>query len=1252
MFSFYSLRTFQAFCFSILFFVFFQVGVLGQATYRITKPIIGTTQICSSSSNYYNYMSYAFSSDVVNSSGYSVQHNIELSNENGLIAPRNVSYSYPSPNQINTGSFDVNSLNLPSGGGYRIRMYSSSPLVYGDYSEAFSVLASPATPTLNISGSVTLCPGVPQSLTVTNPNNAYTYQWQNYSSSISNATSTTYSTSSSGSYSVKITSSNGCSVVSNSVYVSQPSALNSSFQTYSNNSSNYYSPLFLKSDQAFRLSAYLNGGKPPYNFTLNDGSTNTSETNISYSKDYSFVAPSNGRKVYTMTTLTDGCGSQLNNSSVMVVRINNSKYCSGANGGTAGIKNFSIQGTTINNINSGKATDGWGEYLTPANIYANQNYNFSITSIEPTSRYFAIWADLNQNGNFEATERIFPSDNNLYQNFTGSFSGTLKLPSSTFNGQTRLRVNLSNYYYNVSSCSSSVTNGETEDYTLNVFNGVNPSTIVTDSLPRLGVCYGKDFPVNFRVLGTQMPANTVYKVEVSNYENFSYTNTLATGTSSPIICNTANTPSTSFYYPLYVRVVPTNISPTHVIQSAPNQLKVNSPPSIYLNSFVVPFSNYPYNIPYSAYDKNIQTTSSVPITVLGNVGSTNPPVEFEMNDGRIFTNNNSNATIIIDSDILIPNNKTYKVVRVSDKVCTNNTSDSVKISIGIPSIEILKVKATNDPRDTTSIDKLCGSLYVTVEAKYIDGPVSSCVFLQISDVNGSFNNPKEVVSGFSGYTCFDQTGSGTSAISCTIDGSLGLPDGNGYRLRLVRKINGNIITISSVFPTIFELRNPRQAPIALSLTKSIINEGETTTLSATFSGGLPPYGIALDYPYYLTAYYTNNTNLSINLNPINSKRYPVFQTNGCGYFYETNLSPLYINVRTRDRYNDQWYIKPFQSFTSGNDDILNVGNLINGTDTIFRKPFYSYVQDNDIKNGYFDYNSDLLFKQATILRVGANYSFHQIVNVRNPYSSSGYNNNTPFLTGIWMDLNQDGDFDDLGEELIKNGNGSPWMGTQIQSFTIPNNANVGFTRLRVRTVKKDIYGNETNTFNASNPINYYTAMTFDIPVVLFSNSVTSIISTPKIAGNTLCNGNDFYVDYSKYGIPTGTNAEVQLSDVYGNFTASPPVIGQGTDASINVTLPMNISSGNYKIRVVSNGIISPVSSSFNVTANTLASMVDGDWHAGSTWSCGRVPTVVDDVTVSAGTNITVFSGDARVGSLITNGVLSFLNGTQLKFKVP
>ena len=57
--------------------------------------------------------------------------------------------------------------------------------------------------------------------------------------------------------------------------------------------------------------------------------------------------------------------------------------------------------------------------------------------------------------------------------------------------------------------------------------------------------------------------------------------------------------------------------------------------------------------------------------------------------------------------------------------------------------------------------------------------------------------------------------------------------------------------------------------------------------------------------------------------------------------------------------------------------------------------------------------------------------------------------------GVWADFNQDGDFDDPGESLVKKRSGSGTISAQI---TIPSNALEGYTRLRV-TMGSFIYPN-------------------------------------------------------------------------------------------------------------------------------------------------------------------------------------------------
>ncbi len=1218
--------------------------ISAQATFRISNPIIGTNQICSNTSNYYNNLSYAFSSNVVNSLGYSPQHNIELSNENGLTSPIDVSYTYSSTNQITTGSFDISTLNLPAGGGYRVRMYSSSPLVYSDYSDTFTVLPSPTMPTLNVSGSVILCPGITQSLTVSNPVSNVIYQWQNYSSNIANATNNTYNATTDGNYKIKATGANGCSVASNSVYISRVSALNSSLNAYL--PYNYYggSPLFTLPNQAFTLRANFNGGKPPYGFTLNNGNTITTETNINSSREYNLTSPATGSRTYTMTNVTDACGTQLTSSSIARVRINESNYCSTSGSGTNAINTFSIQGTTINNLNSGKSADGWGEFLTPANINANVNYNFTIASNNSTQKYFAIWVDLNQNNVLDSYEKIFPTGvNNSYgQIMTNSFTGKLKLPTTTYNGQVRMRVQLSEDSYSAYYSCYSMQNGEVEDYVLRVFNGSLPTTITTDSVPRLGICKNGTFNVGFSVTGTSLPANTTYQVEVSDQSNFSNPLVIGTGQTSPILCNTTNLYPSS--YGGYVRVVQTSVNPQIVYVKAPNQLFIKATPTAYLTPFF--FDN---NWPNPNWNCCYGTGRSAGLSVAENSGpyavyagvssyNSNFPITVTMSDGRAFTVNSASiggAIIRIDSNIMATGIKKYKISQVSNSVCTNNIPDSVSIRGGNPYLKIMKVYKGNY-NDTTSISKLCGYFQVKFAGDFLDTLGFKFYHVQISDANGSFTNPKDI-----GHVCiykvFNES-QGGQEISCSIP--TGLVPGNGYRLRIVKK-TGNVV--SPIYSTVFEVLDPTTISFNANLARSVINEGEVTTLNVNFTAGTPPYRLYIDNNYTSQTYTTvgSNTSIIINLGPTNSTQYQLYSDgrNACG---NNNSLGKRIDVRTLDNDNAQWYIKPITTNTNyfSYYDYLKKMSLSISSDTLFKKTFSNNYNSLMI-NSYYDYSSPNLLTSKTILQIGESYTFSQTDN-NNFFSNS--------LTGIWIDANQDGDFDDMGEELAKNQFASPWNLTQNQTFTIPNNANLGFSRIRVRTVTKG-YNAEPFDLYPSNPLNKY-GVTFDIPVVVLSNSVSSIISTPKISGNTLCNGNSFAVDFNKYGIPAGTSASVELSDISGNFSATPTVIGQGATSSINVTLPLAIPSGNYNIRVVSNGITSPISPPFNVSSNQLISMVDGDWHAGSTWSCGRIPTYVDSTTVAGGTTVTVFSGDASVGSILTNGILSFLNGTTLRFRQP
>lgn len=1220
MIQFYTPRFLKAFIVILIFSSFFKPVISeAQSSFTISKPFIGTSQVCVNSANAnYTYLGFAFSSNVINTSGNIPSHSIEISNDLGLITPRIISSVSPNLNVIYVGNLLISGQNLPNGNGYRIRMITSNPTVYSAFSDPFTILESPNTPLLNQTGTVIICPGASQTFTVTNPNNAYSYQWQSNAANIPNETAINYSTNLAGYYSVKVTHPNGCSVSSNTAYTSQSGSINVNMS--SNNG--YANPLFLTANQDFSINISLFGGKSPYNFTLTDGITNITETNINSTRQYSFVAPASGSKTYTLSTLTDACGSQLNNASNVKVRINNSRYCPTSRTGNLGIKNFSVQGTTANNLNSGKASDGWGEYLNPVNINANVNYNFSITPISTTTQqYFSIWTDLNQNGIFDSDEKIFPLGNSNPQSITNTFTGVLKLPATSFNGQTRMRVLLSSNY--PSPCDLNG-NGETEDYVLNIFNGISPTIITTDSLPKSGVCFGQILPVTFNVSGATPPINSSYKVEVSYNSDFSTPTIIGTGQSSPINCNI----NTLYFYNsqgFYLRVLPVNTIANKVIISSPNRLRLKISPAVNFGTLIGSRTDQTTSF---INIKSLSIEPSIPISIVAKITGT-PPFSVELSDGRVFTTNSQTENIVIEANKLLTNDRKFKLVRISDNLCSASKFDSVNIYVGSPSITINKVHRRYN--DTTSITKLCGQFVVAYSATHLDSVYCRTYAVQLSDQNGSFANPTNI-----GYDCvnyFSIDPIMPRLISCSIPTNL--LNSTGYKLRMV-KLSTNLL--SPVYATNFELINSTSS-FGFNINKTEMNEGESATLNVNFSGGTSPYTINLNsYNRGTQSFSTalNSSSLTANLSPLYSEKYSLGFSSAC-YSGNTNQN-IYLSVRTLDQNNAQWYVKPYQSNLYY--ELLRGLYLISGSDTLFNRPYNSSVP-NGIINQYYDYNSPLLLKPASVLRVGQNYSLAQI-------ASPSYSSNN-LLTGIWIDSNQDGDFDDVGEELAKNTISQFWTVSQIQNISIPANSNIGFSRMRVRVaIRNDA---QFFTFLASNPLDKY-ADTYDIPIVVLSNAVTGLISTPKISGNSLCNGNTLSVDFNQYGIPAGTNATVELSDASGNFGNAPNVIGQGISSTIDVTLPMNMTAGNYTIRVVSNGITSPISTAFNVSINNLQSMVDGDWHAGSTWSCGRVPTYLDATTVAGGTTVTVFSSNAQVESLITNGVLSFLNGTTLRFKTP
>ena len=228
--------------------------------------------------------------------------------------------------------------------------------------------------------------------------------------------------------------------------------------------------------------------------------------------------------------------------------------------------------------------------------------------------------------------------------------------------------------------------------------------------------------------------------------------------------------------------------------------------------------------------------------------------------------------------------------------------------------------------------------------------------------------------------------------------------------------------------------------------------------------------------------------------------------------------------------------------TNGNIDVFKI---LNGTTTILDKSASACST-----NSYGDFTST----SPPIMSAGKLYNF----TMKTGYlSGSGY---VPQHLGIWIDANQDNDFDDSGEMVFQS-SGSGIMSGTIQingTFTVPQTAKVGNLRMRVRSRSQyeGIVVSPCDAQNSGETEDYLIAVGRSISV---SNSLPSICPSSPTGSLT------FIPNYT----PNSSNIySVELSDNSGIFATTPMVVGTGSTSPISITIPSSVLLGSsYKFRV-------------------------------------------------------------------------------------
>ena len=138
-------------------------------------------------------------------------------------------------------------------------------------------------------------------------------------------------------------------------------------------------------------------------------------------------------------------------------------YCN-SNGNTGKEYINTVKIGTINNVSGNN--NGYGNFTSLSTTLATGS---SVTiTITPAwngmsvNEAYAVWIDYNKNGNFESNELAFSKSKSKSTSVSGSFV----IPSTALSGNTRMRVSMK--YNAIPTACEVFTNGEVEDYTVNI----------------------------------------------------------------------------------------------------------------------------------------------------------------------------------------------------------------------------------------------------------------------------------------------------------------------------------------------------------------------------------------------------------------------------------------------------------------------------------------------------------------------------------------------------------------------------------------------------------------------------------------------------------------------------------------------------------------------------------------------------------------------------------------------------------------
>ncbi|WP_299105855.1 GEVED domain-containing protein [uncultured Tenacibaculum sp.] len=209
----------------------------------------------------------------------------------------------------------------------------------------------------------------------------------------------------------------------------------------------------------------------------------------------------------------DAAGNESSASSVNVTTLSNAlTYCSskGNRSSYEWIDNVELGGMTNATGDNGGYEDFTAKVATLAQGSSNQMVVSAGFRSTAYTEHWAVWIDFNQNGTFDASEKVVTGSSSSANNLTA----TVAVPAGATLGSTRMRVSMK--YNAAQTACETFDDGEVEDYTVNIVSSARQDNPV--SADRLGNETALDFVAYPNPASNFVQVKLASKNDVMNYK--------------------------------------------------------------------------------------------------------------------------------------------------------------------------------------------------------------------------------------------------------------------------------------------------------------------------------------------------------------------------------------------------------------------------------------------------------------------------------------------------------------------------------------------------------------------------------------------------------------------------------------------------------------------------------------------------------------------------------------------------------------